>query len=77
MGTILKFNSRPLENSESSSESDLGEVVIFPGVRYERHDRVKTDHVVRDRVKADGRKRVKPRSGTKKSRATRNRKRVT
>lgn len=72
MGTILKFNSRPLENSEPSSESDLGEVVIFPGVRYERHDRV-----AHDRVTADSRKRAKPRTGTKKSRTTRNRKRVT
>lgn len=67
MGTILKFNSKPLEITDSNGETDLGEVVFFPGVRYERHDRVKTDK----------RKRAKPRAGAKKARATRNRKRNT
>lgn len=60
MGTILKFNTKPHETTESHCENDQGEVVIFPGVRYERHDR----------VKPKARKRAKPRSGTKKTRTT-------
>lgn len=64
MGTILKFDTKPATTTHSVGETDPGEIVIFPGVRYERHDR----------AKPEARKRAKPRAGTK-PRTNRNRKR--